>query len=45
VRYVLNQEEHHRRRSFKEEYLKFLEDFRIPYDERFPFRWIEKDQE
>ncbi len=41
VRYVMNQEEHHRHASFKEEYLRFLEEFEIPYEERFLFQWIE----
>ena len=33
--YVLNQEEHHRRRSFKEEYLDLLESAGVDYDEKF----------
>jgi REP element-mobilizing transposase RayT len=41
VRYVMNQEEHHRRTSFKEEYLRFLREFQIPYDERYLFQWID----
>ncbi len=41
VRYVLNQQEHHRRATFKEEYLAFLREFDIPYDERCLFQWIE----
>ena len=32
VKYVLNQEEHHRKKSFKEEYLDFLQKFKIEYD-------------
>ncbi len=35
VEYVRSQKEHHRKRSFKEEYLKFLEDHQIPYDPRY----------
>lgn len=38
---MLNQQEHHRRTSFKEEYLNFLKEFAIRYDERFLFQWIE----
>ena len=34
-RYILNQEDHHRRRSFEEEYLSFLQRHGIRYDERF----------
>lgn len=35
--YIANQEEHHRRVSFKEEYLEFLRRHEIEYDERFIF--------
>jgi putative transposase len=33
--YIFNQREHHRTRSFQEEYRKFLKEYNIPYDERF----------
>ena len=36
--YVMNQEEHHRKRSFLEEYQQFLEQFEIEYDERYIFK-------
>ncbi|HUO09582.1 MAG TPA: transposase [Phycisphaerae bacterium] len=35
--YVAKQEEHHRRVSFKEEYLTFLKRHEIDYDERYVF--------
>ncbi|MEQ8679792.1 MAG: transposase, partial [Cyclobacteriaceae bacterium] len=38
--YILNQEEHHKKQTFKEEYLAFLNKFEIPYDERFLFDWL-----
>lgn len=41
VKYILNQEEHHQRKSFKEEYLDFLRKFEINYDEKYVFDWIE----
>lgn len=37
VRYVLNQEDHHRQRTFKEEYLSFLEKFGIAYEATYLF--------
>jgi putative transposase len=40
--YILNQEEHHRKRTFKEEYLEFLKMFEIEYDEKFLFDWNEE---
>lgn len=39
--YVLNQEEHHRKKSFKEEYLDFLKKFEVDYDEKYLFEWYE----
>ena len=39
--YILNQEEHHRKKSFREEYLEFLEKFEIEYDERYLFEWLD----
>lgn len=41
VKYILNQEEHHKTKSFKEEYLEFLEKFEIDYNEKYLFEWIE----
>ncbi|TVQ06531.1 MAG: hypothetical protein EA359_00985 [Balneolaceae bacterium] len=39
--YVLNQEEHHRRKTFREEYLELLSKFEIPYDEKYLFRFFD----
>ena len=41
VKYILNQEEHHRKQTFREEYLDFLRKFEIEYNEKFLFDWIE----
>ena len=35
--YIKNQESHHRKRTFMEEYLDFLNKFEVPYDERYIF--------
>ena len=35
VTYVARQREHHRQRTFQEEYLEFLRRYRVPYDERY----------
>ena len=37
-KYIANQEEHHKRQTFIEEYLEFLEKFEVPYDERYIFQ-------
>lgn len=39
--YILNQEKHHQKRTFKEEYLKMLDNFKIEYDEKYLFEWID----
>jgi putative transposase len=41
VKYILNQEKHHETKTFKEEYISFLDNFGIEYDEQFLFDWIE----
>ena len=40
-KYILNQEAHHKKKTFKQEYHEFLEKFAVPYDERYLFDWIE----
>jgi len=35
VRYIANQKEHHKTLSYKEEVLKFLQEYNIDYDERY----------
>lgn len=35
IRYVLNQESHHAKRTFREEYLDFLKKNEVEYDERY----------
>ncbi len=34
-RYIANQKEHHRKRTFQEEYIAFLKKYNIEYDERY----------
>lgn len=41
IRYVRNQEEHHRTRSFIEEYHDFLRKFGIAFEERYTFTPVE----
>jgi putative transposase len=40
IKYITNQEEHHKTTSFKDEYLKLLEQFDADYDPNFLFEWI-----
>ncbi|MBP6977969.1 MAG: hypothetical protein KBB71_06635 [Lentimicrobiaceae bacterium] len=41
INYIKNQEEHHRKRSFRDEYIELLERYEIPYDERYIFDFKE----
>lgn len=41
AKYILNQPEHHKKRTFKEEYLSMLQDFEIEYNELYLFDWID----
>ena len=41
VKYILNQEEHHKKKTFRNEYLGLLEKFEIKYDQKYLFEWIE----
>ena len=37
IKYILNQEEHHKKRTFREEYLAFLDAFVVEYNEKYIF--------
>jgi len=39
--YILNQEKHHRKMTFKQEYLDFLKKFEVEYDEKYLFDWYD----
>lgn len=41
IRYIQNQEKHHARKTFQQEYLALLEKFQISYDQRYIFKPIE----
>ncbi len=41
AKYVLDQEKHHGKKTFKEEYVDMLAKFNVRYNERFLFDWIE----
>lgn len=38
IRYIENQEIHHKKRSFREEYLEFLQKYEIDFDIRYIFK-------
>jgi putative transposase len=35
IRYIQDQEEHHRKATFQEEYRRFLKRYQVPYDEKY----------
>jgi putative transposase len=37
IKYIINQEEHHRKLTFKEEYLNMMKAFNVPFDEKYLF--------
>lgn len=41
ISYIHNQEEHHKKKTFIEEYKEFLKEFGIEYDERYLFNPVE----
>jgi putative transposase len=41
INYIMNQEEHHRTKTFREEYLKMLTDFDVEYDDRYLFEFYD----
>jgi len=39
--YILNQAEHHRKKTFREEYLDFIKEFNVEYNEKYLFEWMD----
>ncbi len=45
INYISKQKEHHKKRTFKEEYLAFLERFNVEFKNEYLFEWIEAESE
>lgn len=41
IKYIINQEEHHRKITFRKEYLKLLDDFGIEYRDKYLFEFFD----
>jgi REP element-mobilizing transposase RayT len=41
IQYIRNQEQHHAKLTFREEYVRFLERYEIEHDERYIFKQVE----
>lgn len=40
VKYIQNQDSHHAKKTFNEEYLEILKKFNVEYDDKYLFDWI-----
>jgi putative transposase len=40
--YIINQKEHHKKKSFREEYLELLRKFEIDFSEKYLFDWLDE---
>jgi len=40
INYVINQEEHHRTKTFREEYFSFLKSYNIKFKDKYLFEFI-----
>lgn len=40
IAYIMNQKEHHKKRTFKDEYLELLKKFNIEYKSEYLFEWV-----
>lgn len=40
-KYILNQKDHHKKKSFKDEYLEFFKKSGVDYDEKYLFEWYD----
>jgi len=41
VKYILNQPEHHKKQTFRDEYLSLLKKFEVEYDAKYLFEWYD----
>ena len=41
VNYILNQPEHHKKKTFKAEYIEFLQKFEVEYEDKYLFEFYE----
>lgn len=41
VKYIINQQNHHAKKTFRDEYLDILKDYGVEYDEKYIFKELE----
>ena len=40
IGYIMNQKEHHKKQTFKDEYIQFLNKFNVEYKDEYLFEWL-----
>ena len=43
IAYINNQEKHHAKKRFREEYIELLDKYQVDYDERYFFDWVDEE--
>jgi REP element-mobilizing transposase RayT len=41
IKYIMNQQKHHKKKTFQEEYLEFLRKFDVEYNDKYLFEFFE----
>ena len=41
IHYIMNQEENHKNKTFRQEYIEMLKKFEVPYDEKYLFEFYD----
>lgn len=42
ISYIMKQKEHHKKQTFKDEYMTFLKNFAVEYKDEYLFEWIDQ---
>ncbi|MFN8209153.1 MAG: IS200/IS605 family transposase [Bacteroidales bacterium] len=43
IQYIQSQQEHHKKISLREEYLKYLKEYEVDFNEKYLFDWVEDE--
>jgi hypothetical protein len=44
INYIENQKTHHKKKTFKDEYIAMLKAFEIEFNEEFTFEWLDENE-
>lgn len=45
ITYIDNQKEHHKKMTFRDEYIEFLNKYQVGYEDQYLFKWIQNDHD